>query len=71
MASWTPSRLRSWPVAYFALRKWLQNFPYAVGLDLGVFVMTSVLTLSIALLTVGFQSFKAASANPVDSLRYE
>jgi putative ABC transport system permease protein len=61
----------AWPVAFFALRKWLQNFPYAVGLDLGVFVMTSVLTLSIALLTVGFQSFRAASANPVDSLRHE
>ncbi len=61
----------AWPVAFFALRKWLQNFPYAVGLDLGVFVMTSVLTLSVALLTVGLQSFRAASANPVDSLRYE
>jgi len=59
------------PVAYFALRKWLQNFPYAVSLELGVFVMTSALTLIIALLTVGFQSFKAASADPVAALRHE
>jgi putative ABC transport system permease protein len=61
----------AWPAAYFALRKWLQNFPYAVGIELGVFVMTSILTLVIALLTVGYQSFKAASADPVESLRYE
>ncbi|MFA9453136.1 MAG: ABC transporter permease [Candidatus Aminicenantaceae bacterium] len=61
----------AWPVAFFALRKWLQNFPYAVDLDLGVFAMTSALTLAIALLTVGVQSYKAASADPVTALRHE
>ncbi len=67
----TVANVVAWPVAYFALRKWLQNFPYAVSLELGVFVMTSALTLIIALLTVGFQSFKAASADPVAALRHE
>jgi putative ABC transport system permease protein len=61
----------AWPLAFFALRRWLQNFPYAVGLEPGVFVLTSVLTLAIALITVGFQSYKAASADPVAALRHE
>ncbi|MCK4789501.1 MAG: FtsX-like permease family protein, partial [Desulfobacteraceae bacterium] len=61
----------SWPVAYFIMRNWLQDFAYRTGLGVFTFVMTMVLALIIALLTVSFQAVKAAVANPVDALKYE
>lgn len=61
----------AWPVAFFAMKKWLQNFPYPVGIGIGTFVITALFAFGIALFTVGYQSFKAARANPVDTLRYE
>jgi putative ABC transport system permease protein len=61
----------AWPIAFYAMSKWLQNFPYPVNIGFGTFVLTSVFAFAIALITVGFQSFKAARANPADSLRYE
>jgi putative ABC transport system permease protein len=61
----------AWPVAYFVINNWLQNFPYATNIQLITFILTAVLTLIIAVFTVGYQSIKAARANPVDSLRYE
>ncbi|UCC40396.1 MAG: cell division protein FtsX, partial [Candidatus Aminicenantes bacterium] len=61
----------SWPVAYFVLRNWLQDFAYRTSLGVFTFVLTMVLALVIALLTVSYKSIKAATANPVDSLRYE
>jgi len=61
----------AWPAAFFIGRKWLQNFPYPVKLEFGFFFWTSLLTLVIALLTVGYQSLKAALADPIESLRYE
>ncbi len=61
----------AWPVAYFAMNKWLQNFAYRIKIDIVTFLLSGFLVLGIALLTVSFQSFKAALANPADSLRYE
>lgn len=61
----------AWPVAYFAMNKWLQNFAYKVHIGWIVFVLTAVLTFVIALLTVSYQSVKAAMADPVYALRYE
>jgi putative ABC transport system permease protein len=61
----------AWPVAYFAMHKWLQNFAYRMDIGLWIFILTAVMSLGIALLTVGYQSIKAALANPADSLRYE
>jgi putative ABC transport system permease protein len=61
----------AWPLAYFAMNKWLQNFAYRINIDIVTFLLSGLLVLGIALLTVSFQSFKAARANPVDSLRYE
>jgi putative ABC transport system permease protein len=61
----------AWPIAFYAMNKWLQNFPYPVKIGIGTFVMTSIFAFVIALFTVGFQSIKAARANPIDSLRYE
>ena len=61
----------AWPLAYFAMNQWLQNFAYRINIGLGIFVLAGVLALVIALLTVGYQAIKAARANPVEALRYE
>jgi putative ABC transport system permease protein len=61
----------AWPVAYFALNKWLQSYAYKTNVALWSFVLSGALALLIALVTVSYQSIKAALANPADSLRYE
>jgi len=65
------ANLISWPIAYFVLKSWLQNFAYHININLFIFALSAVFALLIALLTVGFQAIKAALMNPVDSLRYE
>jgi putative ABC transport system permease protein len=59
------------PVAWYAMNKWLQNFAYRIDLSWYVFALAGVIALLIALLTVSFQSYKAAGKNPVEALRYE
>lgn len=59
------------PVAYFAMNKWLENFAYKTELSWWIFALAGLLALGIALLTVSWQSWKAASRNPVEALRYE
>ena len=65
------SNIIAWPVAYFGINLILQNFAYRIDVGLMPFVVSAVLALVIAILTVGYQSIKAALANPVESLRYE
>jgi hypothetical protein len=59
------------PVAYFSMDHWLRNFAYRFALDVWIFVFAGIVAIGIALLTVSYQTIKAATANPVDSLRYE
>lgn len=59
------------PVAYYAMNKWLQNFAYKTNLSWWIFALTGALALGIAILTVSLQSWKAATRNPVEALRYE
>jgi putative ABC transport system permease protein len=61
----------AWPIAYFALHKWLKNFAYRIDLHLEIFIFSGICTLFIALLTVSYQSIRAALADPVNSLRNE
>jgi putative ABC transport system permease protein len=61
----------AWPTAWFIMNRWLQNFAYRIGLSWWMFVLAAVLALMFALITVSFQTLKAALKNPVDSLRYE
>jgi len=65
------SNIVAWPLAWFIMNKWLQNFAYRVNIGIWVFVLSASLALIIALVTVSYQSIKAAVANPVESLRYE
>jgi len=59
------------PIAYFAMNKWLENFAYKTTLSWWIFALAGLLALGIALLTVSWQSWQAATRNPVDALRYE
>ncbi|MDO5970832.1 ABC transporter permease [Flavivirga aquimarina] len=59
------------PIAYYAMSKWLENFAYKTELSWWVFALAGVFTLVIALLTVSWQTYKAATRNPVESLRDE
>jgi putative ABC transport system permease protein len=65
------SNLIAWPVAYLAMRGWLNHFAYRTRIGVLVFALAAALALAVALLTVSYQALKAARANPVDSLRYE
>jgi putative ABC transport system permease protein len=59
------------PVAWFTAHEWLQNFTYKTGLSWWVFALAGILVLGIAMITVSFQSWRAATRNPVEALRYE
>ncbi len=63
--------LISIPLAWMAANKWLQNYPYRIGLGWQIFAMAGALVILIALVTVSFQAFRTAWANPVKSLRTE
>jgi putative ABC transport system permease protein len=61
----------AWPLAYYAVNKWLQGFAYHIDIRWTVFALAAFLTIIIAFATMSFQTIRAAIANPVDSLRYE
>jgi len=65
------ANLVAWPAAWFAINKWLQNFSFRTDLALWIFPAAALITLLLALITVNIQTIRAASANPVNSLRYE
>lgn len=61
----------AWPMAYLFMDYWLQNFAYRIELSVWLFLAASLLVLIIALLTVAYHAIKAATTNPVETLRYE
>jgi putative ABC transport system permease protein len=61
----------AWPLGYFMMNTWLQNFAYRTSLEFGTFLLAAALALIISLITVIYQAARAAIANPIDSLRYE
>ncbi len=61
----------AWPVAYYIMNTWLSSFAYRISIGFGIFILSGIIALFIALITVGTQTIKAAVANPVKSLRYE
>jgi len=65
------ANLVAWPIAWYVLNRWLQNFAYRTSLSLWIFLVASISVMVIALLTMSWQTFRAARINPVDSLKYE
>jgi putative ABC transport system permease protein len=65
------SLLIATPAAYLFMHRWLQNYPYRIEISWWIFVAAALATVFITLLTVSFQSIKAALMNPVTSLRSE
>ncbi len=65
------ANLIAWPLAWYAMNKWLQSFAFRVEMEWWMFALAGGLALLIALLTVSTQALKAALANPVEALRYE
>jgi putative ABC transport system permease protein len=71
-ASWVMiASILAVPLGYIIARKWLENFAYKTELSWWIFVLAGVLAIGIALLTVSWQSSRAARRNPVESLKYE
>jgi putative ABC transport system permease protein len=65
------STIFAFPVGWYFMNKWLQEFAYRTDLSVWIFLLSGLAALAVALLTVSYQSIKAATANPADSLRYE
>lgn len=62
----------AWPVAYFVMKDyWLSNFPFRIPISILTFIAAGIMSIVIALLTVSFQSLKAALTNPAETLKYE
>jgi putative ABC transport system permease protein len=59
------------PIAYYAMQKWLENFAYKTEISWWIFALAGALALAISILTITWQSWKAATRNPVEALRYE
>jgi putative ABC transport system permease protein len=61
----------AWPVAWLAVNRWLRSFAYRASPTIGTFLTAGALALTMAMISVGWRSVRAARANPVESLRYE
>lgn len=65
------SIMLAFPLSYIAIKKWLENFAYKITIEWWIFIVIGIFTIFIALLTVSWQSWRAARRNPVEALRYE
>jgi putative ABC transport system permease protein len=63
--------LIAFPVAWFAMSRWLQDFAYRINIQLWIFLVAAIVAAVVAFFTIGLQAFKAATANPVKNLRTE
>lgn len=63
--------LIAFPVAWYVMNNWLENFAYKTGMDIEIFILALSIALTISFLSFGYKSYKAATANPIDMLRYE
>ena len=61
----------AWPIAWYIMGMWLDNFSYRIQMNVWTFLLSGLAAVTVALLTIVYRSWLAASSNPVDSLRYE
>ena len=61
----------AWPLGYFIMKNWLQNFAYRIDLNPSYFILSGFITLLIAIITVSYLTINAANRNPIKSLKYE
>ncbi|WP_242916912.1 ABC transporter permease [Pontibacter liquoris] len=65
------ANLLAWPIAWYAMSRWLEDYAYRVTIGTGIFLLAAFLAFIIAIVTISFHAIKAASANPVKALRTE
>ena len=65
------ANLVAWPVAWYLMHNWLQDFAYKIDISIWMFVLATVAALIITVITVSVQAIKAAVVNPIKSLRTE
>lgn len=65
------SNIIAFPIAYFMMTNWMQNFAYRTSIGILAFVVSALLSLAVALITVSYQSIKSAMTDPADALKYE
>lgn len=65
------SNIIAWPIAWYFMKNWLTNFTYCISLSIWTFVLSGIIAILIALVSVSYQALKASSTNPVNTLRYE
>jgi putative ABC transport system permease protein len=65
------STLIAWGASYKIMINWLEDFPYRTRLSIWIFISAALIAFLVALITVSLQAYRAARANPVDSLHYE
>ncbi|WP_018478947.1 ABC transporter permease [Pontibacter roseus] len=65
------ANLLAWPIAWYAMRTWLNDFAYRIEMGTGIFLLAALLAFIISVVTISYQAVRAASANPVKSLRTE
>jgi len=65
------SNIIAWPITWYAMNKWLQNFAHRVDIFLWTFLLAGILSIAFTTLTVSFKTIKAALVNPVEILKYE
>jgi len=65
------SNIVAWPIAWFFTKNWLNNFTYRIDLTIWPFIISGIIAIIIALLSVTYKALKASSTNPVEALRYE
>ncbi|HEM48860.1 MAG TPA: FtsX-like permease family protein, partial [Caldithrix sp.] len=61
----------AWPVAWYFMNRWLEDFAYRIEIGWWMFILSGGIVLLIALFTISWQAIRAATANPVEALRYE
>ena len=65
------SNIIAWPLAYFMLNRWMNNFEYKVELGIAIYFIAATATIIVSILTTGYQSYKVSTQTPVESLKYE